>query len=233
MELKAVLSATPQTKQQFVYQTLRSAIIRNELPPGQRLIIEEISRQLKVSTIPVREALQLLQAERFVQNTPHAGAVVAPISDASVAETFTLLEGLESVSARTAAHRLGGVGSSEIIALLSDMDAALAEGDAGRWGRLNIEFHLAIARLTEMPLLVEVMERVFERWEQVQRYFFGDVLYHRVEQAQEEHHSMFRAMREREYEALDGLVKRHNQNALAAYTEYLEQCPERTGVERE
>lgn len=226
LQLQAALGATPQTKQQFVYQALRAAIIRNDLPPGQRLIIEEIARQLKVSTIPVREALQQLQAERFVQIIPHAGAIVAPISYASVEETFTLLEGLESVSARTAARRLRDSGVNDLISVLHEMDSALAAGDAARWGELNITFHLAIAHLTDMPLLEEIMERVFGRWEQVQRYFFGKVLYQRVEQAQEEHHAIVRAMGEGEYERLDELVKRHNQSALAAYTAYLEQRSE-------
>ena len=51
------------TKQEFVYRTLRAAIIRCELPPGERLVIDDLARQLAVSAIPVREALQLLQSE--------------------------------------------------------------------------------------------------------------------------------------------------------------------------
>src|SRR6186713_1497948 len=50
------------TKQQFVYTTLRESIIRSELPPGTRLVIDDLARQFKVSIIPVREALRLLQS---------------------------------------------------------------------------------------------------------------------------------------------------------------------------
>lgn len=223
MQLQAALSAGPRTKQQFVYQTLRSAIVRNELMPGQRLIIEDIARQLKVSTIPVREALQLLQAERLVQSSPHSGAVVAPISCESVVETFTLLEGLESVSARTAAQHLEEEGLAELTALLGEMDSALAGEQHERWSELNVGFHLTIARLTQMPLLEEITAHVFGRWQRVQRYFFGKVLSHRVEHAQQEHHAIVRAMREGSVEELERLVKHHNQAALAAYREYLEQ----------
>ena len=45
------------TKQEFVYRTLRDAIMRCELEPGRRLVIDELARQLEVSSIPVREGL--------------------------------------------------------------------------------------------------------------------------------------------------------------------------------
>ena len=71
------------TKQQFVYTTLRESIIRCELSPGTRLVIDDLARQFKVSIIPVREALRLLQSEGLVLSVAHVGATVAPISRAS------------------------------------------------------------------------------------------------------------------------------------------------------
>ena len=68
------------TKQQFVYRTLRDAIMRCELLPSERLIIDDLARRLNVSIIPVREAIQVLQSEGLVVIVPHAGATVAPIS---------------------------------------------------------------------------------------------------------------------------------------------------------
>jgi DNA-binding GntR family transcriptional regulator len=93
------------TKQAFVYATLRSAIIRCELAPGQRLIIDDLARRYEVSIIPVREALRLLQSEGLVVSVAHVGATVAPISKDSVLEVFLLLEGLEVVATRMAAER--------------------------------------------------------------------------------------------------------------------------------
>src|ERR671930_886577 len=108
MALAVPNDSQPQTKQMFVYHTLRDAIMRCELLPGQRLVTDTIARQLSVSHIPVREALQLLQAEGLVENIAHAGASVAPISRDSIVETFTVLEGLELVATRTAAQRMTG-----------------------------------------------------------------------------------------------------------------------------
>ena len=65
------------TKQQFVYSTLRESILRCELAPGTRLVIDDLAKQFRVSIIPVREALRLLQSEGLVLSTAHVGATVA------------------------------------------------------------------------------------------------------------------------------------------------------------
>ena len=217
------ISARPrhQTKQEMVYGTLRDAILRCALPPGRRLIIADIAQQLRVSPIPVREALQLLQSEGLVENVPHSGATVAAISPDSVAEVFTLMEGLELVATRVATGRQPPGRLDGLTALLAAMDGALAAGEHEGWADLNSRFHRDIAGMTGMPLLREMTDRALDQWDRVRRHFFTSVLYHRVEQAQQEHHAIVAAMLDRHYPRLEGLVKRHNQSALAAYTEYL------------
>lgn len=56
------------TKQQFVYETLRDAILRCEFQPGERLNIGGLAKRLGVSIVPIREALRLLESEGFIVN---------------------------------------------------------------------------------------------------------------------------------------------------------------------
>jgi DNA-binding GntR family transcriptional regulator len=208
------------TKQELVYRALRDAILRCELLPGQRLVIDELARQLEVSAIPVREALQLLQSEGLVTTVPHVGATVSPISRESVLEVFTLMEGLEIVATRTAAERMTvqeASGLEEVVAL---MDASLRSGRHHEWADLNTRFHLTISAVACMPTLLEMTERVLTRWDRVRRFYFDGVLVHRVEQAQEEHRSLLQAMRLKDLSTLEQVVKQHNQGALLAYAEY-------------
>lgn len=222
MQLEVALGARYQTKQGLVYHTLRDAIMRCQLIPGQRLVIEEIASRLAVSPIPVREALQLLQSERLVEMTPHIGATVAPISRNSVVEIFTLMEGLEIVATRAAAQRLAPGQLNDLKELLKAMDEALERGEHERWADLNTHFHQAISRIAGMPLLQEMTERVLSHWDRLRRYFFNGVLAHRIEHAQQEHHAIVQAMTGQRYDELEELVKCHNQGALAAYTDFLE-----------
>ncbi|MGH9313298.1 MAG: GntR family transcriptional regulator [Vicinamibacterales bacterium] len=212
------------TKQEFVYRTLRDAIIRCDLQPGERLVIDDLARRLEVSAIPVREALQLLQSERLVVNVPHVGATVAPISRDSIQEVFTVLEGLEMVAAREAAARASAEQLERLGDIVSAMDRAVAAHRLDDWADLNTRFHLAFSRLTGMPLLEEMMAQVLDRWDRVRRYFFSGVLRHRVARAQEEHRALFEALTERDTKRLEDTVRQHNRGALAAYTAYLEQA---------
>src|SRR5918993_510445 len=125
------------TKQAFVYKTLRDAIIRCELEPGERLIIDDLARRYEVSIIPVREALRQLQSEGLVVSVAHVGATVAPISRDSVLEVFTLLEGLELVATRAAATRATPEDLDGIEQLVIAMDRALEDGAPERWADIN------------------------------------------------------------------------------------------------
>src|SRR6266496_1640473 len=109
------------TKQEFVYKTLRDAIMRCELVPQQRLVIEDLARELQVSASPVREALQLLQSE-----------------------------GLEIVATRTTAQRMTAKDTAGFDEIVTAMDEALRGGRYEEWADLNSRFHLTISRLSAM-----------------------------------------------------------------------------------
>jgi DNA-binding GntR family transcriptional regulator len=213
------------TKQEFVYRTLRDEIMSCALAPGQRLVIDDLARRLEVSAIPVREALQLLQSEGLVQNVPHVGATVSPLSRESIDEVFTVMEGLEIVATRGAARRMTPEDAKALGDIVTAMDEAAAANRHEEWADLNTRFHLSISRLSAMPMLQEMTERVLARWDRVRRYYFSGVLVHRIEQAQSEHRELFAAMKEHSLRAMEETVKKHNQGALVAYTEYLRSNP--------
>jgi DNA-binding GntR family transcriptional regulator len=216
------LSRRHVTKQQYVYETLREAIVRCELPPGERLVIDELARRLDISIIPVREALRLLESEGLVFTVAHVGATVAPISRHSIVEVFTLLEGLVTVSARAAALASEGADLSELDALVDEMDAALAADHQDAWAELNSKFHLAIATVSGMPLLEQMLGRALDHWDRVRRHFFTGVFARRADEAQCEHREMVAYIRAGDADAVEQLARMHNRNALAAYTAYLE-----------
>ena len=209
-----------QTKRAIVYDALRSSIMRCELRPGQRLIIDDISRQLGVSQIPVREALQQLQTERLVENVPHIGATVALISPNDVVEVFALMEGLESVAVEPAAAHASPEFLASLERVVGDMDVALGAGDGERWAALNSEFHQLIAAQARMPLLLDMTKRTLDQWNRVRRFF--NIFSKRVGHAQSQHHEIAAAFRDRNVEQLRRLSRDHNRDALDAYVAELE-----------
>jgi DNA-binding GntR family transcriptional regulator len=221
-KIKPLAPAAHLTKQQYAYETLRASILKGELAPGTRLVIDDLARRFAISIIPVREALRLLQSEGLVVSVAHVGATVATISRESVAEVFTLLEGLEAVAARSAAERTTPAALDTIAAIVADMDAALAAGRPERWADLNTRFHLAISGLAGMPMLQQMLQRAFDHWGRVRRFYFNGVLVHRAPRAQAEHHRMLEHLAAGDGQSLEAVVREHNQAALAAYTAYLD-----------
>jgi DNA-binding GntR family transcriptional regulator len=219
-----VLSAQtrPRTKQAFVYQTLREAIMQCGLAPGARLVIDELARRLNVSAIPVREALHLLTSEGLVVNVPHVGATVAPITRNSVLDVFTILEGLGGMAMRVVAER-GCLGDIEALdQILRNMDDLLAADRLEEWASLNTTFHLAVAERSGLPLLREMTERVHDSWRRVRRFYFKGVLAHRTDVAHSEHWQMLAAMRQKDYDRLYALAHQHNRGALESYLRFLD-----------
>jgi DNA-binding GntR family transcriptional regulator len=205
------------TKQERVYRVLRESIQRNELEPGERLVIDELARRFEVSAIPVREALQQLQAEGLVVNVPHVGAAVAPISADSVREVFAVMEGLELAAVRAAAERIDARRLDELGELVAQMDAALERASHEDWAELNARFHLAICDAAGMPMLAEMTRRALSRWERLRRHYLRDVLVPRLEQAQREHRELLAGLRARDLAALEDVIRRHNRGAFADY----------------
>jgi len=97
--------ARRQNKQQEVFALLRRRILDGSYPPGYRLVIDAIARELGVSPMPVREAIRRLEAEHWVVHEPHVGAQVAPRDAESWAEVIEVLAVIEGyVTALAAPH---------------------------------------------------------------------------------------------------------------------------------
>ncbi|MDP4106525.1 MAG: GntR family transcriptional regulator [Bacillota bacterium] len=91
------ISEDKSTVVSYVTKNLRKAIMSGNLKKGDRLIQEEWADRLKVSRMPIREALTQLQMEGLVELVPHKGAIVTPITKENIEEIYhtrALLEGL-------------------------------------------------------------------------------------------------------------------------------------------
>lgn len=91
------------TKKNIVYEALKKRIISNSLRPGEPLNEGVLSKEMKISKTPVREALQQLERDGFVENVPGRGCFVSRISFQDVKELFETREILECEVIRRAA----------------------------------------------------------------------------------------------------------------------------------
>ena len=207
------------SKKELVIETLRDAILSREFTPGTRLVIEDLANQLGVSPIPVREALQQLDADGYVVIEPYLGARVAPIEAESVIEVFSLLETMEVVSSRAACHHMSETDFAVLEKMLLKMDSLISDPEL--WSRENRYFHSFICDKSGTRLIGSLMSKVLDHWDRLHRYFLKDVFARRLPQAQREHWEIFRTLRTRDPARTEAVVRAHARGAMSAYQKHL------------
>ena len=207
------------SKKELVTETIREAILSRELTPGTRLVIDSLASQLGVSPIPVREALQQLEADGYVVIEPFVGAKVAPIEAESVVEVFSLLESMEVVSSRAACQHMTEEDFKGLEEIVLNMDALT--GDPEHWSQENRRFHSYICEKSGTRLIGSLMSKVLDHWDRLHRYFLKDVFGRRVRQAQREHWRILKSLRSRDPDRTETVIREHTRAAMAAYKRHL------------
>jgi DNA-binding GntR family transcriptional regulator len=210
---------THRSKKDHVIASLRRDILDGVLAPGARLIIDELASTYGVSPIPVREALQQLQSDGYVVIQPYAGAKVAEIEIDAIGEIFALLEALEVISGRAACERMSDADLDELERLLARMDDMV--DDPHRWSQENLLLHEFICTKAGTHLVEALLRKAMEQWDRLRRYYFTDVFAHRIPASQPEHRAIVRALRTRDADLVERIIREHNRTALAAYVGHL------------
>ena len=210
------LPAKPRTKEEYAYDVIREAILRCELKPGEKLVIDSLSEKLGVSAIPLRGALQRLQSEGLVEITPHTGTIVSELSPGNIEQVSLLLERLEILSFEVLAQKATDADIAQLRKVLAEMDRLLETKDLEKWSELNLEFHRIIGNLTGMKLLIEFLNRALDGWMRLRRWYLHRIIV-QMPQSQAEHHEMVELLARRDVPNLTRVVIEHNRRMREYY----------------
>ena len=122
---------------------LRDEIIQGKMRPNERLIAADLAERLNTSRTPIREALQLLEAEQLVVAAKR-GYVVREHTKEEIVEIYEVRAALEGMAARLAAQKTGTSAYKEIEAIGAHRDSLITSNDRKLIVDLNDEFHAAI-----------------------------------------------------------------------------------------
>lgn len=125
-----------------VASVLRKAILSRELEEGQEITLEGIASQVGVSSMPVREAFQILAADGLIKLRLNKGAVVLGINEKTIRDHYETRAILESEAAARAS--LPGTDISDIENTYLLAEQALRENNHTDYSRQNQGFHMAI-----------------------------------------------------------------------------------------
>ncbi len=147
----------------IVFNTLRQAILKGELAPGERLMEVSLAQKLGVSRTPVREAIRKLELEGLVLMIPRRGAEVARISEKSLRDVLEVRRGLEDLAVELACARIT---ESQIVELKKanvNFENSLTSNDVTAIAEADERFHEIIYRATGNDKLVQVISNIKEQ----------------------------------------------------------------------
>ena len=145
-----------------VFQTLRQAILRGELKPGERLMEIHLAQKLGVSRTPVREAIRKLELEGLVLMIPRKGAVVAEITVTDLEDVLEVRMALEELAVKLACSKITEEQLNAIRQREEIFRKSLYGDDVAACAQADMEFHDAIYAATGNSRLVQIPSISFD-----------------------------------------------------------------------
>ncbi|MEV5243815.1 GntR family transcriptional regulator [Streptomyces werraensis] len=196
-----------------VYEALLELITTRALQPGQHLVESELAGHLGVSRQPVREALQRLNTEGWVDLRPAQGAFVHEPTEEEADQLLTVRTLLEAEAARLAASNAGSEGVRALEEILVEGLKAVEADDVDAAVVLNARFHAKVMELAGNAVLAELAAQVDRRV----RWYYTPVARQRGEQSWIEHRELIAAIAARDEQSATRLMREHTEHTRRSY----------------
>ena len=205
------------TKTEMAYEQLRRWIVAGRLAPGQRLDQAWLATELRVSRMPLRQALLRLEADGLIQNEPHRSAVVASLSLAELADVYAARGAIESMLAEAGAARAGQTELDQMVEAIAAQDRSVAAGRLEQFVAADRIFHFTLYRASGYHHAVETASRLRDL---ADRYIWHYVRYRSgAAQSVAEHRQILASCRHGRADEVRHLTQLHVDQGLAVLTQ--------------
>ena len=193
-----------------VFHTLRHAILRGELKPGERLMEIQLANKLGVSRTPIREAIRKLELEGLVLMIPRKGAEVAEITEKSLRDVLEVRSSLEELAVDLACERISESQIEELKVAATAFAETLKTGELTEYAEADVRFHDIIYDATDNQRLIQLL---YNLREQMYRYRVEYLKRQEVHQTLlEEHDYIIQCIEKRNKECAKTAIRMHIEN---------------------
>lgn len=203
-----------------VFNTLRQAILKGELKPGERLMEIALAERLGVSRTPIREAMRKLELEGLVVMIPRRGAQVANITEKDLNDVLEVRLALENMAIEKACNRMTEDQMDKLWIAAREFEKTMTEGNLVRLAEADVEFHEIIYQASDNRRLNQVLNNLRE---QIYRY---RVEYLKDEETRnvlvKEHEELYHAIKERDVSRALEISSKHIENQRKAIIQSIE-----------
>lgn len=207
-----------------VFNTLREAILRGELKPGERLMEIQLANKLGVSRTPIREAIRKLELEGLVLMIPRKGAEVAQITEKSLRDVLEVRRALENLAVQLACLRMSPQTLADLKAAARAFEEILGGEDVTAVAEADVAFHDVIYMATDNQRLISLLNNLREQMYRYRVEYLKKKECHK--QLLWEHQEIIRAIEAGEIDVATNITEQHIDNQVEAVSDALRHLEE-------
>jgi DNA-binding GntR family transcriptional regulator len=201
------------TAKETAFNQIQKWIIDGTLHPGEKLYDTELAKALGISRTPVRESLQILETQGFVEMFPGKATQVTAVEKESIKDLLPPLAALQALSAELAIPNL----TEEQLTLLEDTNNRFAKviesEDYFTALKIDEEFHQIIVDAADNPYIFAIVDSLQAH---VRRLFFHNSIV-LTNSSIDEHNDIIKLMRERDVESVSTLMRKNWLRAIEKF----------------
>ena len=195
-----------QTLREKILETIREAILKGNLKPGEKVAEPELAERFGISRTPIREAFRQLESEGYLTVIPRKGAVVAALSEQDVQEYYAIKSILEGYAAELAADKLSEKELEKLEAINERLKKLAAEEDVKTFYRVHNEFHELFLKASGNNKLVELIQQLGMKFNRLRMASLS--VEGRMNISVAEHEKLLEAFRRHDGATAENLVKK-------------------------
>lgn len=217
-----------------VFHTLRKAILKGELKPGERLMEVKLANKLGVSRTPIREAIRMLELEGLVEMVPRKGASVAKITKRDLEDVLEVRCALEQLAVELACTRITPEELMELkIALrefatcihtyqahIQNQGVSTQDTDVMALAQKDVEFHDIIFAATGNRRLIQLINNLSEQMYRYRVEYLKDVSTHT--QLIAEHEAIVKNIEDHNITAAKENITNHIYNQVRTVSQHID-----------
>lgn len=212
-----------------VFNTLREAILKGELQPGERLMELQLASKLGVSRTPIREAIRMLEQEGLAVTMPIKGAEVARMTLKDMEDVLEVREALDELAARIACAKINDEQLENLKSIRDEFKKSLDSGDVKKIAEEDVRFHDAIYEATDNAKLIALTNNIREQMYRYRVEYLKDQNNYPILIA--EHDAIVNALEQRDKEMVTAEMHTHVVNQAVAVKAVIQKQDEERNAE--
>lgn len=207
-----------------VFNTLREAILRGDLKPGERLMELQLAAKLGVSRTPIREAIRMLEQEGLAVTVPRRGAEVARMTLKDMEDVLEIRETLDELAVQLACKKISSEQLEQLRKVKEDFELNTRSNDVKKIAESDVKFHDIIYEATDNPKLVSMLSNLREQAYRYRVEYLKDTNSYPI--LIREHEAILEGLQSRDCQKAAKAMQEHVENQAAAVKAVIEQQDE-------